>query len=338
MFLPSAALCIVTLTTVPAISDDCGRDDSARIDYRGGSWNPGLLNFKYESRVESGSKTSRKYIWCIENLHRFNIAEFMWGSNANEKLYFHGFVEPGEAIGRDDTDSTEAKADPRILKFRRFNASVWDAITTETIFPVRWGETGRPIQVAQAQQPEIAPISIFPGTINLETLSRDEKAFAKYVQEQKKIELSTTFVVTIPTNAEARRLVEKRGYEKYNPDDFARIRVGLHNTITHSNAGPISSISIQVDPAQLKDLSKIANAVKEVPFTVEIDPTNSKSQPTAYRMKWKAKLDSPSLSKELIRGPTGVLHAADVTLNVGANGSEFTFGSIPAVVLLPGRK
>jgi hypothetical protein len=345
MLVPVLAVCLFTIAgSAPSIGDDCGRDDNARLDYRNGTYNSGtgsgIFNFKYESRVESGAPTARKYIWCIENTNQFFIAEFMWGSASNEKLYFHGIVEPGRMVPRDDTDSSKTNIDARNLKFRRGGAALnspWNLITPETIFPSRWGGADRPVRIAQAEPIEKLPATLLPEIVDLEQLSRNGKAFSEYVQEQRGINLSTSFVVTIPTNAGVLQAMERGVYEKYAPTDFTRVRVGLQNIIAASAAGPVSTISLQVHPAQQKDRALVGDVVKRLPLKISIAPTNPGV--IANYLQLHTTLERPSVGKDLVKGAPGAsLQSADVVLSVGMRGSDAKLGEISASVLVPTRR
>jgi hypothetical protein len=336
MLLPSVA-CVLVSVGPSIAADDCGRDDSVRWTARGDQHQTASFNFKYESRVQNGAGPFRKYIWCIENIHDQQVTQFLWGTRDYENRYLEGIAVPGEMIGRYENSSAPIASGLRTIWFRRYGGQhTWESIERETLFP-RADALG-PLLLAQAGKGDantgVLPVANF---VNLEELSKDRTAFAQYVKEQKEIELFTMVVATIPTSAAVQKAIETTTYEKYIPKDFARIKVGLFNSIAISGEGPVSTISIQVRALTDKDEPHIVEALKEVPIVISIQPDESTSQFLYNELRWEGSLETASLRKKLLHRAAVNLKPVDVILTVGIKGSELKLTRIPAKILVPAK-
>jgi hypothetical protein len=332
-------LCVITMGSTAA-ADDCRRTPDGIIKVYEGEIHSALADFKYESRAQRYSEVANKFTWCIENIGKYSVTNFTWGSIDNPTKYFNSLVLPQKMTPTILTDSSSVLSDARILRFRRSDERSWNTISPETVFYRRIGASSldgmKFAQTVDPAQRDDASAAA-SGLVDLEKLSRDPVSFAKFVSSQGKIELFSSTIVTVPTSIRVKKEIESRVYAKYNPNDFARLELALYNRITsaRTRSGAISTISVQLFPTSDGDERRFTAATREIQFRISLTPTDAKNQPNGRALQWEHRLYSASLNHELLQGPAAHLTNVDAVLSVGAIDSDSTFASLPLTILVP---
>jgi hypothetical protein len=247
-------------------ADQCGRDDVRLIDKRAGTHASGIVNFNYESRVET-STIAKTFIYCIENTSKYQIAEFRWGSSPDmekDARYFSAIVEPGKKTPERRDDSADYRNDLRYIGFKKLSGHSWDAIAADTIFNSRVGSWGSRNLVsgrnAYAQVAEPLPFAV-----DLQSLSRNADAFATLVRNQGgRFYLIDQITVTLPTNLDTLLRIENETYEEYNPKDFVRVLLKLENFFDLKQGSPMSTIYLEVAPEDKAESARVDEALSTI--------------------------------------------------------------------------
>jgi hypothetical protein len=121
MYLSLIAACLLATSGSLTAAEDCGQHEDGVLFHVGGRYQTGYFAFRYLSQVEAATQVTRRYIWCLTNLHDYHVTEFLWGSPARPDRYFQGFVIPGSSIPREETNSSMYASADRTLQFRRAN-------------------------------------------------------------------------------------------------------------------------------------------------------------------------------------------------------------------------
>jgi hypothetical protein len=276
-----ATLCISALahTTASVAKDKCLRDNSLWHEKLEG-YNPGGLKFKYESRAQKYSSTSFEYIWCIENMSN-NIGHFQWGTRDDEGKYFDALVAPGTMEPTIRTDNSGKLKENRIIQFKSGDTK-FQRISPDpqTIFYRNIGKIQIPkvgeLHLAQGSVDQrLAFYKTSDGLVDIARLSENRELFTEFVRQEGKIEFLYSAVATLPTNKTAAFTLEANKYEKYDPRDFARLRIVLRNQIEVDRGAPVSRISLSMTPANRDDEAGLASAVEQLPFVFALTPSEA---------------------------------------------------------------
>jgi len=134
-------------------------------------------------------------------------------------------------------------------------------------------------------------------------------------------------------------MLVSQNYETYKSGDFARLQVQLFNTITRSADGPLSTVFLSVWPESESDNRIMAAAGKDLPaLRIDVAAVEPGSRATEEFVRWSGPLEAGKLQKQLLTYPAKDLEYANVMVTIGTNDSDLKFASIPARILVPGRR
>jgi len=333
-----AALALVLCPVICQAKDDCKRDDQILIEKLGG-YNSATLKFKFESRVQKYSSTSFEYIWCIEN-ESDNIGHFRWGTKDDESKYFDALVDPGKMQPTIRTDNSGIRKDSRIIKFTPKNQTNWQSISPDpqTIFYKKSAQLGfstfellYPTQVQLEER--LKPFKTDDGIVDIARLSQNSDLFREFVNTEKRIDFWYIAVATLPTNKSTLFALEQGKYEKYNPRDFARLRITIRNQIElDSKNAPISRVSLSMTPSRANDEAGLASTASELGLTFHMQ-SSEKSFPKELQLEQPV---APRFSKLLLEQPTGVLSPASMRITIQAG--KLGLFSFPFDLFVPGQR
>jgi hypothetical protein len=333
------------LATQACASGDCGWSPDKRIDYRPGE----NQFFKYDSRVEKSDSTADTYIWCIENKDRYSVLDFRWGNQINDKLYYFGLIEPQKSAPTTNSFSGGYTAQIRVIKFKRTfeDDRSWRAFDIETIFPAILGRGERPfgfgaliptsdVKLAQVSPSIRDPLDAFrdpTGLIDIERLSANRELLDQYLRFNDVSHHMST-VATIPTNLRALELLSSAKYEKYDPEDFVRMKVELNNGLKD---GPSSFAVYRIGPEDksIEGLRRSSAAISQVQLFSELIPIGRALTllPKEATIRQDLK-DNQGEWKSIFVQKANRLVYVDAIFRIGSRKSDMIFSQVPVRILV----
>jgi hypothetical protein len=318
----------------PAYADEdtCNANDKNRVDDRKGAY-AGLIDFDYESRVEKYSSTAYRYIWCVINKSQ-DAAAFQWGDQAVPNRYFDAIVLPRGARANVTTHSRPHRIEERFIRFRSLGSTQWRSIAPQTIFPNAWLGDGL-VGFQQAKLTLDEALNEFrseDGLVDVVQLSKSQDLFRQFVEKERELQYSYSTVATIPVNSNALNLVRRGTYEKYDPADFASLKISLTAEISKLGSGIFYTARLSMAAETPEDAASLARA-SQVPLLLNISaaPGATLKLPQ-FQLQQKI---GPMWSKTLLDQPVGMLSYSDLLLKIIDSNSRHTFFTMPITLLMP---
>jgi hypothetical protein len=269
---------VLTLLSSPTLADDCLRNQGPVLRILPGSDGSDPVKFSFESRRESFSRTSYKYVWCIEaDKQNLNIAEFQWGDAKDKCKYLCTFIEPGRGGAAPKFDGSKKTEEDRTISFTRKNREEWRSLTTQTVSSQKLGATYQssvplfvPIQV---REPDWSEYLNDEGMVQIDRLSNNFDAFTQFLKDEKEpIVSGGELTVTLPTTPSVARALAANEYEKYNPFDFVRATTSFKSIITHDKGRPILVYRAGIIPEKESNVHSFSSLILENQIAMKVTP------------------------------------------------------------------
>src|SRR5262249_41457104 len=150
-----------------------------------------------------------------------------------------------------------------------------------------------------------------------------------------KVILSSSTVATVPATQEVHRRLANKTYDTYKDGDFARLSVQLTNELRQTSQGPISLVSLEIEPERVSDASDRATIAPKEPLRVEVLAAHEANGILTVAPKWGFAFEAGEIKKVLGSYTAKYLKFTSVRVAIWSEESKTTFATLPARILLP---
>jgi hypothetical protein len=347
MRIRSILILIAVIVVTPAgadTQDACGRSDDKLVDKSVGDQG----NFRYESRVEridergnSLSGRAKLYIWCIENLNKYDIMRFQWGTADNPIKFFDKPVPPHKPTISKGTFFTDHDSDIRKIRTKRdwwlvSGLLSWETVDVQTIFykemPTKAPQKTERDTIRTSEADPSPPQGDIPDKIV--ELSQMKGGLSSYISKEGYIRLYFETTITLPANSDVARLLSKGEYKQYKAEDFVTGQVYLENIIKNLDKETVSVLKLTVSSeGSTEDLARARKALALNPISIDFatdDPTHRLLAPS-LRVE---KIDSIG-QRFIFRKPAEKLLFSAFEMHILDAKTGTIFASLPVTVFVP---
>jgi hypothetical protein len=274
------ALTLVSSAAVTgaALADDCLRNQGHVLRILPGSDASDLVKFNFESRRESFSKSSFKYVWCIEaDRQNLNIAEFQWGDAKDKCKYLCTLIEPGRGGVASKFDGSKKTEEDRTIGYSRKNRDDWRVLDTKTISSQKLGaadpKSASPLFIQiQEREPEWSQYLNEEGLVQIDRLSNNFGDFIQFLkQESGPVVSGGALTVTLPASSSVAKALVANEYDKYSPSDFVRATTSFNSTIAVDKVGsPVLVYWAGITPDKETNQRAFSSLISENQIAIKI--------------------------------------------------------------------